>query len=153
MIVVHAATVDAGGAETVPAPGLTRGRRWYFALRAVNAAGTVSAISNVAEVLVPIGGALRGHAGMGIAARQRPSRSPVAIDWEGADDGGASPQEIALHDLAGRLLRRVRLGAEPGGSWTWDGRDGESRLLPAGLYLVRLTSGGRHAEARVVLLR
>jgi hypothetical protein len=150
---VQNATVDAGGRENAAAPGLVRGRRWFFALRAVDGAGARSRLSNLASVLVPVGGALRGRAGLAVAVRQQPARLPAVIDWQGADDGGLSPQSLTIHDLAGRMVRRVPLGPEPGGSWNWDGRDGESRLLPAGLYIVRLASGGRQAHARVVLLR
>jgi hypothetical protein len=149
--VSRAATVDAGGAESASVAGLTRGRRWYFLVRAVDAAGNRSGDSNAASVLVPVGGALRGRTGVAVAARLRPSRLPVALDWQGADAGGA--QSLALYDLSGRLVRRAALGSEPGGSWTWDGRDEQGRVVPAGLYLARLTSGGRHAEARVMLLR
>ena len=151
--VVHAATVDAGGTEAAGVPGLSRGRHWYFALRAVDAAGARSRLSNVAGALVPVGGALSGRSGPAVAARSCPSRVTAVLDWQGVDDGGASAQSLTLFDMNGRILRRVPLGPEPGGTWNWDGRDGESRLLPAGLYLVRLTSGGRHANARVVLLR
>jgi hypothetical protein len=147
------ATVDAGGTESVVVPGLTRGRHWFFVLRAVGSMGGRSRLSNVATVLVPVGGALRGRSGVAVAARPSPSRVPVAIDWQGVDDGGTSPQSLAIHDLAGRVVRRVPLGAGPGGTWNWDGRDGDSRLIPAGLYLVRLSSGGRHADARILLLR
>jgi len=145
------ATVDAGGTETAAANGLVRGRRWYFAVQAIDHAGTPSPVSNLASVLVPIGGALRGRVGIAVAARVRPSRVPVPIDWQGDEAGG--PQTLALHDLSGRAVRRVGLGGEPGGTFNWDGRDGDGRSLPAGLYFARLESGGRHAEARIVLLR
>jgi len=55
--------------------------------------------------------------------------------------------------LNGRERRRIALGTEPGGSYNWDGRDGESRLLPAGLYFLRLVAGAHHAETRVVFVR
>ncbi len=145
------AHVDAGNAEQGSVPGLSRGQRWYFALRPIDHTGARGPLSNVAQGVVPTGGALRGRTGVAVAPRQRPSGAPLAIDWQGAGEGG--PQSLAFVDLAGRVVRRVPLDARPGGSWTWDGRDGDGRLLPAGVYVVRLASGGRHADARVVLLR
>jgi hypothetical protein len=66
-------------------------------------------------------------------------------------DGGV-PQRIALFDLSGRRIRVLPLGSERDGVATWDGRDEEQRLVPAGLYFARLISGSLHAQTRVVLL-
>ena len=74
------------------------------------------------------------------------------MDWQG-DASGRLPQWLVVYDLSGRERRRVPLGSEPGGSYQWDGRDGASRLLPAGLYFLRLVSGARHADSRVVFVR
>jgi len=143
---------DAGGAETTFVASLTPGRRWRFAVRGVDASGNAGAISNIAEAVTPTGGALRGHAGMALAARPQPAATSVTIDWQG-DESGTVPQWLVVYDLTGRERRRIALGTEPGGSYNWDGRDGESRLLPAGLYFLRLVSGARHAGSRVVFVR
>jgi hypothetical protein len=148
-----AATVDAGGAETATMTGLTRGRQWQFAVIAIDHTSTRGQISNVAVVTIPVGGALSGHYGIAVAARVRPSRLPVTIDWQGATGTPVAGQGLAILDLGGRVRRRVDLGSDPGGSWTWNGRDEENRLVPAGLYFVRLTSGGRSASTRIVLIR
>jgi hypothetical protein len=81
-----------------------------------------------------------------------PAAAAVTVDWQG-DPGATGPQWLIVYDLSGRELRRIGLGSEPGGSYNWDGRDGASRLLPAGLYFLRLVSGARHAESRVVFVR
>jgi len=112
----------------------------------------VGAISNVTEAVTPVGGALTGHSGMAVACRPQPAATSVTIDWQG-DDSGAVPQWLVVYDLTGRERHRIALGTEPGGSYNWDGRDGESRLLPAGLYFLRLVSGSRHADSRVVFVR
>ncbi len=100
--------------------------------------------------LVAVGGGPQAaRAGLALAVRRQPARVPVSLDWSDATGGGS--HALAILDVAGRALRRVTLGTERGGSWTWDGRDGESRLLPAGLYFARLACGDRHTEARIVL--
>jgi hypothetical protein len=121
-------------------------------VRGVDNAQTMGAISNIAEVVTPVGGALRGHAGMAVAPRPQPASGPVTIDWQG-DESGSVPQWLVVYDITGRERHRIAVGTEPGGSYNWDGRDGESRLLPAGLYFVRLVSGARHAGSRVVFVR
>jgi hypothetical protein len=99
-----------------------------------------------------VGGALTGHAGMAVATRPQPATGPVIVDWQG-DASGTVPQWLVVYDVNGRERRRIALGSEPGGSYNWDGRDGESRLLPAGLYFIRLVCGARHAGSRVVFVR
>jgi hypothetical protein len=146
------AFTDAGGGETLSVHSLTPGRRWRFAVRAVDRTQTLGAMSNVPEAITPVGGALAGHSGVALAPRPMPAAAAVTVDWQG-DPGATGPQWLLVYDLSGRELRRIGLGSEPGGSYNWDGRDGASRLLPAGLYFLRLVSGARHAESRVVFVR
>lgn len=146
------ARFDPGLVETTIVVNLTPGRRWRFAVRGVDHSNTVGAISNVLEVFTPVGGALRGRTGIALAPRPNPASGDVVVDWQ--NDGAASgPQWLVVHDLTGRERRRIALGSEPGGSYNWDGRDGDHRLLPAGLYFLRLLSGARHADSRVVFIR
>ena len=140
-----------GQAESTLVVSLTAGRRWRFAVRGVYFT-TTGALSNIAEAVTPVGGALTGHAGMAVAARPQPAATSVTIDWQG-DESGTVPQYLVVYDITGRERRRIALGTDPGGSYNWDGRDGESRLLPAGLYFIRLVSGARHAGSRVVFVR
>ena len=141
-----------GRADTVLVAPLTPGRRWRFAVRGLFLTGDTTAISNIAEAVTPVGGALAGHSGMAVAARPQPAATSVTIDWQG-DASGTVQQYLVVYDISGRERRRIPLGSEPGGSYNWDGRDGESRLLPAGLYFIRLVSGARHAGSRVVFVR
>lgn len=48
--------------------------------------------------------------------------------------------EAMVYDLAGRPVRALFSEAEGSGSytWYWDGRDDDSKLLPVGIYLIRL---------------
>jgi len=149
---VRSALHSAGEGETLRVARLTPGRRWRFAVRGVDHSLATGALSNVPEAVTPVGGALGGRAGMALAPRPMPAAAGVTVDWQG-DASGAVQQWLVVYDLSGRERRRVALGREPGGSYQWDGRDGESRLLPAGLYFLRLVSGARHADSRVVFVR
>jgi hypothetical protein len=143
---------DAGIGETTLVVPLTPGRRWQFAVRGIDRTEARGPISNVVEVFTPVGGAIRGRIGIALAPRPHPAVADVVIDWQG-DGAPGGPQWLLVYDLSGRERRRIALGSEPGGSYTWDGRDGDSRLLPAGLYFLRLVSGARHADSRVVFIR
>ncbi len=145
------ATANAGQPESLTVTGLTRGRRWTFAVRGVDATGSSGPLSNLASVVLRVGGAIEGRGGIAIAARPVPGAPPITLDWQGDGAGGA--QRLELVDLGGRSVRRVRLGGDPGGSWQWNGRDDENRAVPAGLYFARLTCGSGRAQARVVLVR
>ncbi len=147
---------DAGQPETLLVTGLRSGRRWTLALKVRAASGALSDLSNVVEVVTPVGGALQGRSGVALAARPQPSAGPVTFDWQGdvsVLDSDASGQDILIHDLGGRLVRRLALPRQAGGRQTWDGRDALGRAVPAGLYLARLRSGEATAQARVVLVR
>jgi flagellar hook assembly protein FlgD len=99
-----------------------------------------------------MGGAIAGRVGLTLGARPLPAAGEVTVDWQG-DPSGTVEQWLEVHDLAGRLRRRIVVGREPGGAWQWNGRDEEGVLVPAGLYFVRLVSGSRHATSRVVFVR
>ena len=51
---------------------------------------------------------------------------------------GATTVEIA--DLRGQVVRRFTAPPQPAGAYafTWDGRSGAGKMLPAGFYFVRL---------------
>ena len=86
--------------------------------------------------------------GLKLSMGPNPARGEVAV-WLELPQGG--PGELGLFDLAGRTVAS-RAVAGLG--------DGPRRVvlaapaaLPSGLYLVRVTQGGRAAAARVVVLR
>ncbi|MEO0079525.1 MAG: sialidase family protein [candidate division WOR-3 bacterium] len=62
--------------------------------------------------------------------------------------GVESGRSLNLVDRSGRVVRKL-LTAENG--TLWDGRDGQGRFLPSGVYFVRLGDGAY--QTRVVLLR
>lgn len=66
-----------------------------------------------------------------------------------------APVELRVFDLQGRVVRTLIQGeAVAGGhSVEWDGRDSGGRILPSGLYVIRLESGVRAESARVLMVR
>ncbi len=66
----------------------------------------------------------------------------------------AAEVSLAIHDLAGRRVRRLTHARAEAGSHraVWDGRDDAGRRLPSGVYRARLAVAGRVAERRLVLL-
>jgi len=63
---------------------------------------------------------------------------------------------LSVYDVSGRLVRTLVAGRrEPSGerSATWDGADGDGRLLPPGIYLYRLDADGRVGTGKMALVR
>jgi len=140
------------GHETLLVRRLTPGRRWRFAVRAERGPD-VSPVSNVVETVTPVGGTIAGRGGVALGARPMPATGDVTLDWQSDLATPGVRTLLRIYDLHGREVRSVDLGTEPGGSYNWDGRDGANGLLPAGLYFLRLVSGSRHADSRVVFVR
>jgi hypothetical protein len=70
-------------------------------------------------------------------------RNDVAqIGYELYDITGEAAVDVEIYDLAGRRVRRVHEAAEGVGTYvqTWDGRGENGRLLPPGLYVVRVSA-------------
>jgi minor extracellular serine protease Vpr len=65
--------------------------------------------------------------------------------------------ELSVFDLRGRRVRGIGRGnghgSESNGSVIFDGRDDGGRLLPAGIYFVRLNSEGHTFSTKVILTR
>ena len=57
----------------------------------------------------------------------------------------AARVEVRIHDVSGRLVRRIAPGLMPAGrrQLAWDGRDEDGQAARAGPYFVRLEAGGR----------
>jgi hypothetical protein len=74
-----------------------------------------------------------------------PFRAGSVIRWSGAEQA----VRIEIFDVQGRSVLAVER-PEAQGSFRWEGRDGTGRLLPGGLYFVRLREGGRSEVRRLV---
>lgn len=66
-----------------------------------------------------------------------------------------SAVSIAIHDLSGRLIRKLDLGnREPGShSIRWDGRDDNGRTVASGVYVVELRAGADTWTSNMALLK
>jgi hypothetical protein len=68
----------------------------------------------------------------------------------------SSQMDVSIHDLAGRLVRRLiqgeRLGPGPV-LRAWDGKSDEGAPAPAGMYCVRIQVDGHPSDLAVVKLR
>jgi hypothetical protein len=62
---------------------------------------------------------------------------------------------LRVYDIAGRRVFEKRVEALPPGwrSIRFDGRDGDGRLLPSGVYLYRLTAAGEAQTRKMVITR
>jgi spore coat protein A len=80
-----------------------------------------------------------------------PFADRVVIQWGMSETGTA---EILLFDVQGRRIRRLVRGSEAAGHKrsSWDGRDDAGRVVPAGIYLVRLRAGDRVFRGAVLRL-
>lgn len=90
-------------------------------------------------------------AGLRLRAEPNPSSGAVSFAIE-SDASGA--QVLEVHDVAGRMVRRVSSGWQESGARrvVWDGTDSSGVRVRAGVYLVTLRVGGRSTRARVALL-
>jgi hypothetical protein len=66
----------------------------------------------------------------------------------------AAEVSLSVYDATGKLVRQLRHGATAAGEYrlTWDGRDGQGRLVPAGAYFCRLEAGDLRAAAALLKL-
>ena len=62
---------------------------------------------------------------------------------------------LDVFDVAGRRVRTLLDRPFPPGPHRigWNGKNGEGRELPAGVYFVRLTEGSRTETTKIVLRR
>jgi len=76
----------------------------------------------------------------------------TSVNYELAQHG---PVELTVHDVSGRLVRRLESGPRHRGfhAARWDGTDGRGRNVPAGVYFVRFSAGGKTSTGRMTLVR
>jgi hypothetical protein len=81
-----------------------------------------------------------------------PARGVVRLEFALPHEG---PVLLAIHDVAGRLVREVARGTYAAGARTfeWDGRDTRGRPAAPGIYFVRLEAGRDVLVARMAVVR
>jgi len=85
-------------------------------------------------------------------SRANPLAIGTSVNYELAQYG---PVEITVHDVSGRLVRRLESGPHQRGIHVarWDGTDNRGRAVPDGVYFVRLSAGGKVLTGRPTLVR
>jgi hypothetical protein len=130
---------------------------WFYSFFSVDSAGNASSPETL-RVLVNAPLQVEEPAGRGQwptriwSILPNPSRSTMTIRYSVATD---RPVSIEVFDPLGRRLAHLMDQAARAGSHSvvWDGRDSNGVPVVSGVYLVRLSSGGRSDSRRVVLLR
>ncbi|HKQ56712.1 MAG TPA: FlgD immunoglobulin-like domain containing protein [Candidatus Eisenbacteria bacterium] len=91
---------------------------------------------------------------LGLYVFPNPGRGATGIQLHvaGAPTEPAVQGEVMVHDLAGRRVRTIERGAIARGltTVTWDGRDDHGAELKPGVYVVRFTTAGGAAIARLI---
>ena len=111
----------------------------------------------IEEELGSDGGVQSWGTGMAFVTRLRgctpnPFSRGTSVNYELAQYG---PVELTVHDVSGRLVRRLESGPRQRGihAMRWNGTDGYGRVVPAGVYFVRYSAGGTSSTGRVTLVR
>lgn len=91
-------------------------------------------------------------AGLQVSCAPNPFSSHTSVSFSLPGPGRA---ELALYDVAGRRVRDLDGGRFAAGthSAVWDGTTTSGARVPAGVYLVRLSTAEGQAVARVCILR
>jgi len=81
-----------------------------------------------------------------------PFARTTSIDYE---LGRSGPVALTVHDVSGRLVRRLECGPRLAGRHVvrWDGADSRGHAVPAGVYFVRLSASGKASTGRLTLVR
>jgi len=107
------------------------------------------------EHLTPSAGVGNGPArALELRAAPNPS-APGAVTTLSFSLARTTPVTLRIHDVSGRVVRTLVDGARTAGphAVTWDGRDRAGRVLPAGVYLLRLEAGDASASRKLMRLR
>ncbi len=88
------------------------------------------------------------------APHPNPARDAVRFGFGVPTDQAGAALELAIYDLAGRRVRTLAHGPALAGRGEarWDMRDARGGRTPAGVFLVRMTLGGRTLTRKVVVL-
>jgi len=105
------------------------------------------------------GTSVAGGAGAGGAARvalDQNEPNPFGLGTEiRFRVGEIGPVSLSIYNVAGELVRTLAAGEFRAGAHavSWDGRDGDGRVVAAGTYLYRLDATGDRLARKMVLVR
>jgi hypothetical protein len=145
--------------------GVSNGTTKYFSMKALDEYSNMSGFSNCVSAVGLPNGHCSEDAPAEIGAFPRVLQfglsrpNPASIDAHfsiGVPQSGRNSQlNIAIYDIAGRLVRQLELGtAAPGyREITWDLRDSAARHVNEGIYFARIRLQGRTITRSVVVIR
>lgn len=143
----------AGTGEACTVSGLEPGVTYYFAIKAVDASGNWSPMSNVISGRVPETSQQTATLTLSFSApRPNPARELTSFRLALP---AAAPVQVDVYDVAGRRVRRLAQSEFPTGlvDLSFDLRDDEGGRLARGVYLVRALLGGVVFTRRLVVAR
>jgi len=125
----------------------TQGTFPYFCANHPDETGTV--IVQDSHVGIPD---LENLPGLRFSARPNPFLSSVLFSLELEEAGRVA---IDLYDVSGRRVRALHTGELPAGrrEIPWDGADDAGRILPGGMYFVRVAADDRVGTSKLLKLR
>jgi hypothetical protein len=143
----------AGTMEACSIPDLQAGVTYYFAIKAADAAGNWSDMSNVIQ------GEIREMSGQPAelllsfsAPRPNPARERTSFRLALPQ---AAPVQVEVFDIAGRRVRLLAQSEFSSGlvDLAFDLRDDSGARIPRGVYLVRARLGARVFTQRLVVVK
>ncbi len=128
---------------------------WYYVVSAVDAAGHAGGFSaQVAAwpAAAPVPGAGLPAALAVASVRPNPFNPRTVVSFDVPRTGAV---QLAIHDLRGRVVRRLLDGSLAAGRHEvkWDGTDEGGRPAAAGVYLLRLRQGDEAVSTKLVLAK
>ena len=131
-----------------------QGGSWVTACGKHVHAGTAGRGADLYAVAIPASGTAAGEApspGFALGLNHpNPFNPQTTLRFSLARSG---PARLCIHDPSGRRVRTLLDRALPGGEHAidWNGRDDAGRLLPSGVYLLRLEAGEDAASRKIVM--
>jgi hypothetical protein len=144
---------DGEYAIVYPTPVDLRGRRVTISTDEGGAYNSVIGASSGSPDLAPMQDGLPTR--MTIRASVNPVRQGTTLEYTVPRAMGPSPVRIQVFSATGRLVRTLVSTTQNPGRYTerWDLTTDSGRPAASGVYLYRLTVGGRHLTNKLLVIR